>query len=97
MNTEEFLDGLAGGKFLDEIGDNLRDHDILQDTITAYAMDAYLGHFDGSGRTQELVIKEITKMMYQVIADFETQTVTHDDTLTLAEQYAENGVQQSDF
>lgn len=75
MNTEDFLDDLADGKFLDEIGDWLRDNDKLQDYITGYAMDSYLGLHEHNPNNRESVIKQIEKMMHQVIREFEESRI----------------------
>lgn len=98
MNVEEFLDDLADGGFRDEISDNIIDSEQLMELITDYAVDSYLGFYEGKTPKAVLQISKITRLLHRLVARVEEDRVqTLGEPLTLAERYAENGVRHSDF
>jgi len=98
MNTEEFLDDLSDGRFMNEIDDNIRDTDYLMDELIHYAIDSYLGFYENKATAKAVQLDKITRGLHRIIAKLEQDKVqTLGEPMTLAEQYAENGVQQSDF
>ena len=99
MNVEEFLNDLADGGFRDEISDNIIDSEQLMELITDYAVDSYLGFYEGKrSHKAVLQISKITRLLHRLVARVEEDRVqTLGEPLTLAERYAENGVRQGDF
>ena len=67
--TEGFLQDLADGRFdLDEL---ICDDDIVMGAIVEYAIDSYLGNYEGKASTKAVQLDKITRGLNRMVSRLE--------------------------
>lgn len=69
MHTEDFLQALSDGRF--DIDELIRDTDPVMEALVDYAIDSYLGNFEGKATEKAIQIDKITRGLHHMIAKLE--------------------------